>query len=107
MAQVIQRIWRSGPRKVKKVAWGYTLQIHGKQERKYDATWSKEDARDALAARILNRDATPPSAPAPGVTLAAMIELYLRQKAAGGKKTIQNDREALARCLAFFGPDTP
>jgi hypothetical protein len=37
MAQVVQRTWRSGPRKVRKSAWGYTLQVNGKQERKYDA----------------------------------------------------------------------
>jgi len=40
MAQVIERIWRSGPRKVKRSAWGYTLQINGKQEQKSDARWS-------------------------------------------------------------------
>jgi hypothetical protein len=40
MAQVIQRIWRSGPRKVKRVSWGFTFQRDGRQIRKYDATWS-------------------------------------------------------------------
>ena len=44
MAEVIQRVWRSGPRKVRKTAWGYTLQAHGQQFRKYDSTWSRQDA---------------------------------------------------------------
>jgi hypothetical protein len=34
MADVIQRIWKSGTRRVKRAAWGYTLQVNGKQERK-------------------------------------------------------------------------
>jgi hypothetical protein len=29
MALVTQRIWRSGSRKVKCAAWGYTVQLHG------------------------------------------------------------------------------
>ena len=41
---VSHSIWKSGPRKVRRTAWGYTLQIAGKQIRKYDAAWSKEDA---------------------------------------------------------------
>ena len=46
MAEVIQRIWKSGPRKVKRTAWGFTLQVNGKQERRYDAAWT-EDPRGA------------------------------------------------------------
>ena len=34
MAEVIKRVWKSGPRKVRRVAWGYTLQVDGKQVRK-------------------------------------------------------------------------
>ena len=33
MAEIIKRIWRSGPRKVRRVAWGYTLQVKGRQVR--------------------------------------------------------------------------
>jgi hypothetical protein len=50
MAPVVQRIWRSGPRKVRRTAWGYTLQVDGKQERKYDAAWTKDDAVAPLVA---------------------------------------------------------
>jgi hypothetical protein len=48
MAQVVQRTWRSGQRKVRKSAWGYTLQVDGKHERKYNAAWTKDDAQAAL-----------------------------------------------------------
>jgi hypothetical protein len=58
MAALIKRTWcRRGPagHKVKHVAHGYTLQVHGKQERKTDSAWSKEAAQAALAARMLER----------------------------------------------------
>lgn len=47
MAKVQKRTWLGRVptgHKVKKVAYGYTLQISGKQERKLSAAWSKEDA---------------------------------------------------------------
>jgi hypothetical protein len=64
MADVIKRIWRSGPRKVKRVAWGYTLQKDGKQIRVTRADWTEADAQQALAAVLLGRDRpTPADAP--------------------------------------------
>jgi hypothetical protein len=57
MADVTQRIWRSDPRRVRRTAWGYTLQDDGKQERKFNSAWTQEDAQRELAARILERDA--------------------------------------------------
>src|SRR2546428_11507747 len=36
---------------------GYTLQVNGQQERRYDAAWSRRDAEEALAKRLLERDA--------------------------------------------------
>ena len=65
MTQVVQRTWRSGPRKVKRAAWGYTAQIDGKQIRKYDAAWSREDAEKALATRLLNLGEAPPEVSRP------------------------------------------
>ncbi len=47
MAHVIKRTWTSrGPtgHKVKKVAWRYTLQVKGKQERKFSGEWTREVA---------------------------------------------------------------
>jgi hypothetical protein len=46
MAKVIQRVWKSGPRKVRRT--GYTFQRDGKPIRKYNASWSREDAENAL-----------------------------------------------------------
>ena len=64
MATVQKRTWLSrGPtgHKVRKVAWGYTLQVDGKQERKYSAGWTRDDAQTALDVRRLELIA--PSAP--------------------------------------------
>jgi integrase len=107
MAQVIQRIWRSGPRKVKRVAYGYTFQDKdGKQVRVSDASWSREDAEKALAARLLNL--TAPSQPDPAiVTFKTMTDRFLLEKEAAKKKTIKSDRQIIARLLVAFGADTP
>src|SRR5262245_40182026 len=107
MAQVTERTWRSGPRKVKRHAWGYTLQApDGKQERKYDASWSREDAEKALAARLLNLEPKP--APDPTlITFKQMTERYLREKEASKKKTIKSDRRIIKRLLTAFGETTP
>jgi integrase len=104
---VIERVWRSGSRKVKRTAWGYTVQIAGKQVRKFNAAWSKQDAQDALAARILERDVPAPPPVAPAVTFKAMTERYLKEKEAAKKKTIRADKNIIARLLAAFGADTP
>jgi len=111
MAQVIQRIWRSGPRKVKRVAYGYTFQDKdGKQVRVSDASWSREDAEKALAARLLNPEQAGGIGGSAGespilVTFKAMTERYLLEKAR--KKTLQSDKNLIARLLVAFGSDTP
>lgn len=107
MAEVIHRTWRSGHRKVRKTAWGYTYQSHGERFRKFDSVWSRQDAQEALAAAILERD-VPKPAPVPmSVTLDAAAARYLRAKDARQKRSIRNDRMGLARLKAFFGEDTP
>jgi integrase len=107
MAQVIQRVWRSGPRKVKRVAWGYTLQIDGKQERKYDAAWTEDDARAALVARQEQLAAVPVTKP----DVRALQELaqeYLAYKAQRGKRSLKEDTRILAtRILPAFGSALP
>ena len=60
MAKITKRTWTSrGPtgHRVRKVAYGYSLVVAGRQERKYDSAWSREDAQRALAARVLEREA--------------------------------------------------
>ena len=59
MATVQKRTWLGrglSGRRVRKVSWGYTLQVNGKQERKFCADWTEDDARTALAQRILAKD---------------------------------------------------
>jgi integrase len=105
MAEVVKRTWKSGPRGVRRTSWGYTAMIDGRQVRKYDATWSKEDAQNALAARLLEVEAPPP-APTPK-TLAEVGQEYIDFKRAKGKRTIGEDQAKLARFMGVFGADTP
>jgi integrase len=107
MAQVIERTWRSGPRKVKRSAWGYPLMVNGKQVRKYNAAWSKDDTQNALAEFILKRDTPAPAPVPPVVTFKQMTERYVREKEAAKKKTIKSDKNIIARLLVAFGPETP
>jgi integrase len=83
-------------RKVKHVAYGYTLMVHGKQERKVSSAWLTEaEALEALAKRqrevgagILERAER---------TLGEVAEEYLRYKADHGKRTVPSDRRILER----------
>src|SRR5262245_52939512 len=103
MADVIKRVWRSGPRKVKRVAWGYTAQIAGKRVRVTNREWTEGDAEKALAERLLGlapRPADPPAAP--GITLGQATERYLATKEAERKRT-RDDRYHLKRLEAFLG----
>jgi hypothetical protein len=106
-AQVAQRTWRSGPRRTKRTAWGYTLQINGKQERKYDAAWSEDDARAALVERLAEVNAPPPPPPSER-TLQQLAEEYLAYKEQRGKRSLSEDTRILAtRLLPAFGSDLP
>jgi integrase len=105
MASVIKRIWTSrglNGRKVKKVAWGYTLQVKGKQERKFSGEWTSEQAEQELAARILQLTAEDPRTPR---TLAQVATEYLDFKRAKGKRSLENDETFIERFKAFFGAD--
>jgi hypothetical protein len=55
MAKIIRRTWPSaGPtgKRVRHVAYGYTLMVSGRQERKFSSAWLTEaEALEALAAR--------------------------------------------------------
>ena len=100
MAEVVKRTWRSGARRVKRTSWGYTLQVNGKQVRRFDAAWSEEDAQKALAARILEVDV--PTAPSEStLTFGAAIARYLVAKAR--KRSIEDDRKHLERLRDAFG----
>jgi integrase len=107
MAKVIKRKWLSrGPtgRKVKRIAWGYTIQVDGKQERHFDARWTSQDALDALSARLLDRGVR--RAPVTPKTFGEVIQEYLEVKRAKGKRSIRDDEHRLGRMAAWFGTDT-
>src|SRR5262245_35702525 len=106
MAEVIKRVWKSGPRKVRRTAWGFSIQVNGRQVRKFNSAWTEDDAEKALAAAVLGLEAPKP-APAESVTFGAAIERYLKAKTAGQKRSRRNDRRGLARLTAYFGPETP
>jgi hypothetical protein len=100
MAKVQKRTWLGrgiSGRKVRKIAWGYTLQANGKQERKFSADWTEEDARTELAKRILAKD-TPKARP---TTLAQAVDRYLQAKAR--KRSIAEDRRMLKHLVTRFG----
>ncbi len=107
MAAVVRRTWCSrGPtgHKVRKVAWGYTLQVNGQQERRYDAAWSRRDAEEALAKRLLERDAPPP--PAKPKTLGELVTEYLDYKRAKGKRSIRQDEQISEKLKRGLGAET-
>jgi hypothetical protein len=89
---------------VRKVSCGYTLQANGKQERKFSAEWTKEQALGELAARLLKRDAPP--APAAPRTLAQVATEYLDYKRGKGKRSIRQDEQILAQLKARLGAET-
>lgn len=107
MADVVKRIWRSGPRKVKRVAWGFTLQVNGKQVRRFNGAWSEADAQKAMAAAVLDRDAPALSAGPPTRTLDELAGEYLDFKRAKGKRSLADDALALTRRIVpWFGAET-
>jgi len=95
---------------VKRVAYGYTFQgKDGKQVRKTDASWSREDAEKALAAALLNirGSAATDDRPQTIVSFKAMTERYLKEKEISKKRTIYSLRKTVQRLLAHFGAETP
>lgn len=105
MARVFKRKWKSDRTRKVRPAWGYTVQINGKQARKFSATWTQDDAQRALAARLLEREAA--AAPPPVKTFADVAREYLEFKRAKGKRSIVEDERDLRRFTAEFGADTP
>ena len=106
MARIIKRTWTSrGPtgHKVKRVSYGFTVQVDNRQERRFSAEWGRERARDELAKFLLEREAEH-ALPAP-LTLAAAIERYLAAKAR--KRSVAHDRRLLAALQEHFGAGTP
>jgi integrase len=123
MAEVIQRVWRSGPRKVRRVAFGYSIQVpcrpcphRGKkgqvahpdgvrQERVTNVAWTEEDAEKALAARLLGLSPSLTASASVGITFGQAVDRYLQAKSR--KKSIQDDTRHLTMLRGIFGAETP
>jgi hypothetical protein len=87
------------------VAYGYTLQVNGKQERCFRAEWTREQAQEELAKRLRKRDAPP--APAAPKTFGQVAEEYLTFKRGKGKRSVREDEKILAKLKTRLGGDTP
>jgi integrase len=120
MAEIFRRVWRSGARKAKRVAFGYTIQVpcrpcphrgkHGqvvhpdgiRQERVTNAAWTEEDAEKALAARLLEA----PAPPSVDKTLEEVAQEYLDFKRGKGKRSIAQDEQILKKLKRGLGAET-
>jgi hypothetical protein len=87
---------------VKHKAWGFTVQVDGKQKRVYKAEWTKDGAQKALAALLLKVEQPKPTS---GMTLAEATERYLATKTR--KRTLKKDERTLQHLESAFGVDTP
>ena len=110
MAKIIKRVWTSaGPlgRKIKHVAYGYTLMVHGKQERKVSSAWATEaEALEALAKR--EREVGAGVLVRADRTLGELAEEYLAYKWDHGKRSLKDDERILrTRLLPAFGGSLP
>jgi integrase len=104
MAKVNQRLWRAPGQRAKRKAWGFTVQVDGKQKRCYKAEWTREDAEKAFAALLLQIEQRPKTKPA-GMTFGQAVDRYMAAKAK--KVSLETDCLRLARFKAAFGADTP
>src|SRR5262245_42898067 len=108
---IFKRTWKTTGfgRKVRRVAFGYSLMRDGKQIRRMCSTWTREDAKAAEAAAMLEREIPASTPPAPStMTLAALTSEYLDFKRAKGKRSLEGDARAIARrLLPWFGAETP
>jgi len=101
MAKVNQRLWRAPGQRAKRRAWGYTVQVDGKQKRVYKVEWAREDAEKALAALLLHSEQPRPRC---GMTLTEATDRYLATKAR--KRTLKKDERVLKHLNSVFGADT-
>ena len=102
MAKIIRREWTiAGPlgKRVRHVAFGYTLVVNGQRERKVSSAWtSKEDAMQALSERQQQVRAGQTDRPL-DVTLGHVVERYLKFKADHGKRSLHEDKRIFEKQL--------
>jgi len=109
MASVYVKRWTSrGPngRRAKHVAWGFTLMVEGKRERRFSSEWATEEqAWEELSRRSKEVEAGQ-LAPREPRTLGQVAEEYLCFKADNGKRSLEEDRRILkTRLLPAFGKE--
>jgi integrase len=111
MAKIIRREWTStGPlgKRVRHVAFGYTLTVNGNRERKVSSDWHTDT--DALAALYHRMQAieSGDSTHRPEISLDALTVRYLQYKTDQGKRSVKDDTRILRhRLLPYFGPTRP
>ena len=89
--------------RVKRVAYGFTLQVGNKQIRKSDASWTKEAAENAEAEYRLGIGLDQPPHPT-ARTFGAVATQYLEVKR--GKASWKDQERTLERLLRVFGRDS-
>ncbi|PYN68012.1 MAG: hypothetical protein DMD93_12515 [Candidatus Rokuibacteriota bacterium] len=108
MAKITKRIWYSkGPtgQRQKRVAWGFTTQgADGKQVRRSDAGWSRENAEQALAEHRLGI-APKDGGEAASLSFGVAVARYLQAKSR--KRSIKNDERSLKLFTEYFAAETP
>src|SRR5712692_10966384 len=96
MAKVNQRPWKVPGQRAKRKAWGFTVQVNEKDQKKqkrcYKAEWTREDAEKALAALLIQVEQQRPRKSS-GLTLAQAAERYFATKAR--KRSLREDRRIL------------
>jgi hypothetical protein len=106
MAGVTKREWWApgiGGRRVKKTAYGFTLQQGGKQIRASRTEWSRQDAERELAKARLGLQSEASSG---GLTFSEATARYLKVKASEGKQSLHADEQHLNLFLKAWG-DVP
>jgi integrase len=97
---IIKRTWtKRGPtgHRVKQISWGFTVQLGGKQVRRYDAEWTKDSAQEELAKFVLAKDRQRMSP----VKLGDAAARYEQAKAR--KRSLRDDKKILRRLVEHFG----
>ena len=106
MAKIIRREWTSaGPlgKRVRHTAFGYTITVNGKRERKVSSDWTcEEDALKALSERQQQVRAGQTDRPV-DVTLGQAAERYLKFKSDHGKRSLHEDVRTLTKQVLPFG----
>ena len=103
MAKVSQRLWKIPGQRAKRKAWGFTVQVDGKQKRIYKAEWTRDDAQTALAALLLQVEQLPKTRST--LTLTDAGERYLAAKTR--KRSLAEDRRILEHLKSAFGANMP